>query len=96
MQPAGSRAATLTARVSQSVSRMGIRRTGQAVVQFIAEGAASEKTVDFPLSLTVTFHHNTAGHMYQTDSIIRLIDLLATFAAAVRTISTCAVFYKCS
>ena len=75
---------------------MGTGRAGQTVVQFIAERTAGQKAVNLPFPLPVALDNNATGAMNETDGIIRLVHLLATFAAAAPTIATCAVFYKCS
>ena len=56
--------------------------TIEAVVQFLAEGAACKVAVDFPLPLAMALHHNTCGHMGETYFVIRLIHLLPALAAA--------------
>ena len=68
----------------------------EAVVQFLAQSTPRQVAVYLSLTLAMTAYHDAAGHMGQIHAIIRLVDFLAAFAAAVRTISTCAVFYKCS
>ena len=70
--------------------------TVDAVVQFLAQRATRQITVNFPLPFAMAAHHNSAGHVGQIDAIIRLVHLLAALAAAAPAIATCAVFYKCS
>ena len=82
MQPTGGRATTFAAWVAKAIGSVGPRRTVEPVVKFIAESPAGEETVNFPLPLTVAFHHNTAGYMNQTDRVVGLVHLLPALAAA--------------
>ena len=68
----------------------------EAVVQLLTERTPRQIAVNLAFTFTMAAHHNPGGNMGEVDAIIRLVDFLAAFAAAVRTISTCAVFYKCS
>ena len=68
----------------------------ESVVQLLAERAARQIAVNLTFTLAMAAHHNPGGYMGEVDAIVRLIDFLTSLAAAVRTISTCAVFYKCS
>jgi hypothetical protein len=52
------------------------------MVQFLAQGAPRQIAVYFALTLAMTAYHNAAGHMGQIYAVIRLIDLLASLAAA--------------
>ena len=54
----------------------------KAVVKLIAESTASQKSINFPLSLTVTFDYQSSRTMHQTDTIVRLVHLLPSLAAA--------------
>ena len=66
------------------------------MIQLLAERTSRQIAVNLAFPFTMAAHHNPGGYMGEVDAIIRLIDLLAAFAAAAPTIATCAVFYKCS
>lgn len=54
----------------------------QAVVKLIAQGAASEKSINFTLALTVTFDYQAGRAMHKANAIVRLVHLLAALTAA--------------
>ena len=87
-------AAALASAFQLQLARAG--GTVEAVIQLLAERTPRQIAVNLAFSLAMAAYHNPAGNMGEVDAIIRLVDFLAAFAAAVRTISICAVFYKCS
>ena len=52
----------------------------EAVIQFFAEGAAGEVSVDFALTLAMALHHNARRHMGEAYFVVRFVDFLSSFA----------------
>lgn len=67
---------------ANSLHLLGTWCTIKAVIQLIAESAASQKAVYLPLSLAVTLHHDSRWAMNKTNAIIRLVHLLAALTTA--------------